>query len=280
MIDHGPRVTISALCQRVGMSRQNYYKDRRQRQRQQVDEDFIVELVKAERRDQARLGTRKLRVVLKPILEEAGISIGRDRFFETLRKHDLLLESTKSAARTTDSRHSFRVYRNLIKDMVPSRPNEVWVSDITYIRTDEGFVYLALIMDKFSRKIVGFHCGDTLEATGAIRALNQALHQLPAGTACIHHSDRGSQYCCHAYIARLKSRKLQVSMTEEQHCYENANAERLNGILKQEYGLGQTFRRKRQAYPACAQAVNFYNTRRPHVSLDYAIPAEVHKQCA
>lgn len=271
---------MSKLCDKVGMSRQNYYKARRRRQRRAVDEELVLELVRSERMLQPRLGTRKLHRTISPALADADASIGRDRLFEVLRAHDMLVKPPKRAPRTTNSRHTLPIFRNLIKDLIPETPNEIWVSDITYIRMIDGFVYLALVMDLHSRKVVGHHCGDNLEAAGAIRALDMALQDLPDGVHPIHHSDRGCQYCCHAYANRLKSRDMQISMTEEMHCYENANAERLNGILKQEYGLGCTFRNKKQAQQAVEQAVHTYNTRRPHMALNYRVPEEVHANAA
>ena len=271
---------MSQLCNRVNMSRQNYYKTRRRRQCFDIDEGVVLEAVKAERRQQPRLATRKLHKMLQSRLESEGVHIGRDRLFEVLRANDLLVEPLKRSARTTNSRHSLPVFINLIKDIHPSKPNEIWVSDITYIRTDEDFVYLALIMDRFSRKVVGYYCGDTLETSGTIRALKHALGSLQKGDNPIHHSDRGSQYCCHEYVRQLQAKGIQISMTEEMHCYENAHAERLNGILKQEYALGCTFSSKSQAYKAVDQAVMLYNTKRPHRSLGYRVPNEVHKQAA
>jgi transposase InsO family protein len=150
------------------------------------------------------------------------------------------------------------------------------VSDITYLRTREDFVYLALITDKYSRKIVGWHVGDSLEAIGCVRALERALAELPEGCKPIHHSDQGSQYCCHEYVERLQRAGLPVSMTETNHCAENALAERMNGILKQEYGLGEELPRKEIAYRAVQQGINLYNTRRPHGALGYRMPSQVH----
>jgi transposase InsO family protein len=259
------------------MTRQNYYKQRCHRHRRQVDEELIVSLVCQERAVQPKLGGRKLLHVLGEELAKAGVEIGRDRFFEVLGSHELLIERAVRSARTTDSRHSFRVYGNLLKDLELSGPHQAMVSDITYIRTDEGFLYLCLVTDAFSRAIVGFDCSDTLEREGALRALNQALKQRPVGCQTLHHSDRGSQYCCHDYVERLEKAGVAVSMTQENHCYENAQAERLNGILKQEYGLGATFGRKSEARRAVAEAVHLYNWRRPHQSLGYAVPMHVHQ---
>ncbi len=141
-------------------------------------------------------------------------------------------------------------------------------------------MYAAVIMDRFSRKIVGSHIGESLDAAGCIRALEEALSDLPQGSFPIHHSDRGIQYCCHEYVARLQERGLSISMTEKNHCYENAYAERVIGILKQEYELDATFRTKRQAMDSFYQAVSLYNQRRPHLSLNYGIPAQVHENAA
>jgi transposase InsO family protein len=259
------------------MTRQNYYKQRRQRQGRQVDEELIVSLVCRERAVQPRLGGRKLLHVLAGELAKAGVQIGRDRFFQILHRHDLMIERAVGSARTTDSRHMFRVYDNLFKDLQLTGPHQALVSDITYVRTAEGFVYLCLVMDAFSRAIVGFDCSDTLEREGALRALHQALKQLQPACDTVHHSDRGSQYCCHEYIERLEKAGVSISMTQENHCYENAQAERLNGILKQEYGLGATFAGKSEARRAVAEAVHLYNWRRPHLSLGYAIPMHVHQ---
>ena len=259
------------------MSRQNYYCRRKQRQRRAVEGELVVGLVQRERRLQPRLGTRKLHHMLKSELEQAGVRLGRDRMFEELRKRDLLLKPLPAQyPHTTQSYHNLPIFRNMIKDKPLQAPNEVWVSDLSYLRTVEGFVYLALITDKFSRKIVGWHVGDSLEAVGCVRALERALTQLPEGSRPIHHSDQGSQYCCHEYVNRLQERGLAISMTETNHCAENALAERMNGILKQEYGLGLEFPSKTAAHQAVRQGIDLYNTRRPHNSLGKRTPAEVH----
>lgn len=272
------KTSISRLCEKVGMSRQNYYKGHQKRTAWRVDSDLIEELVKAERAVQPRLGGKKLYVVLKLRLEEANVRIGRDRFFKVLGEKGLLLDPLPKAPRTTNSRHYLPVFINQFKDMKLTGSNQAWVSDITYIRTDEGFLYLSLITDAYSRKIVGFHAGDTLETEGCLNALEKAVKELVEGMFPMHHSDRGSQYCSHLYTGRLRAHGLGISMTEENHCYENAKAERVNGILKQEYGLGSTFRTKQQAIASVDQAVLLYNTRRPHLSLKYRTPEEVHKE--
>lgn len=263
------------------MTRANYYARRKERQRRQVDGELVVELVRAERKLQPRLGTRKMRVLIKGQLAVAGVKLGRDRLFEVLRAKGLLIEPQPSEYPcTTDSHHYLPVFKNQIKERRLTKPNEVWVSDLTYVRTAEGFLYLALVTDKYSRKIVGYHCGDTLAATGCIRALAMALAGLPEGEGPMHHSDRGIQYCCHEYVNRLTARGLGISMTEQDHCAENALAERMNGILKSEYGLGREFKAKEQARCAVDQAVSLYNTRRPHTALGYRFPETVHSLAA
>jgi putative transposase len=276
--DHGQSVV--ALCARVGMSRQNYYAARRLRRRRQIDEALILELVRRERQVQPRLGGRKLLHLLAADLQEADVRVGRDRFFELLAEQDLLVVPKPGAPHTTNSRHGLPVFHNRLAGMTLQAPNEAWVSDLTYIRTDEGFLYAALITDAYSRKIVGFHIGDSLEAEGCLGALDQALGEMPVGQQPIHHSDRGCQYCCHAYVERLQARGLAISMTETLHCYENAVAERVNGILKQEYEMDRTFRTKAQAKAAFQQAVWLYNYRRPHLMLNYRVPADVHAEAA
>ena len=273
-------MTVTSLARRAGVSRQAVYKARRARTRREIDQEAVLELVRSERALQPRLGVRKLLVCLRGSLEEMGIRMGRDRLFELLRGHGLLIKRRRRGVRTTQSRHGFRTYGNRFRDLELTGPHQAWVSDLTYVRTEEGFVYVSLVSDAWSRKIVGAEAAETLGAVGSLKALNSALAQLPSGAQPMHHSDRGFQYCCGEYVRRLQRRGLAVSMTEEDHCYENAQAERLNGILKQEYGLGATFRTKGQVRAALVQAVWLYNTRRPHMGLGYRTPAEVHRPAA
>jgi transposase InsO family protein len=258
------------------MSRQNYYKHRRQRQRRHVDETFILALVRRERACQPRLGARKLLHLLRAEFQRQGVSIGRDRFFSLLAREDLLIKRRSSPCRTTNSRHRFRVYGNLLKEACLGGPSEAVVSDITYLRTDEGFLYLSLVMDAYSRAILGYDCSDNLEVEGALRSLTMAWRRLGRVCGVIHHSDRGSQYCSHAYVRQLTRGGFRISMTEANHCYENSQAERLNGILKQEYGLGGRFLSKSDALGAVREAVSLYNYRRPHQALGYRCPMTVH----
>ena len=261
------------------MSRQNYYARRTLRSRRCVDGELVMQLVRQERQWQPRLGARKLRVLLRDPLAKAGVRMGRDRFLEVLREYDLLLLPRRSESpRTTNSYHTLPIFTNLIKALVVSRPNEVWVVDLTYLRTEEGFMFLALLTDKMSRHIVGHHCSDSLESIGCQHALRMALKQLPDGVRPIHHSDRGCQYCCHDYVEMAQAGGLTMSMTEVNHCAENALAERMNGILKAEYGLDQRFKTKAHTMKAVAEAIRLYGTRRPHSALGYRFPAQVHAQ--
>jgi transposase InsO family protein len=268
--------SISALSKKLGMTRQNFYKGRVARVRAEADAGLVEQLVKLERALQPRLGGRKLYKILARELEKAGVKLGRDRFFDILREKGLLVPPLPRSPRTTRFEPCLPVFHNLAAALELTGPNQAWAADITYIRTDEGFLYLCLITDMWSRKIVGFYIGDSLEAEGALAALETALSSLKSGEKPMHHSDRGCQYASHLYVGKLQEAGLQISMTEELHCYENALAERVNGILKQEYYLGSCFRNKDQAKAAVKQAVNLYNTRRPHQSLGYETPEKMH----
>ena len=274
-------MSVSAVCRKVGITRQNYYARRKARQHRKVDAGLVVALVIQERKVQPRLGARKLHFLLKGIWVKEGVLLGRDRFLEVLREHGLLLEPQPAEYPcTTNSHHCLPVFTNRIKGLAVSKPNEVWVGDLTYLRTEAGFLYLALLTDQSSRKVVGYHCGDTLEAGGCLAALKQALAGLPAGATPIHHTDQGTQYCCHEYVNCVQAAGLSVSMTERDHCAENAMAERMNGILKGEYGLGVRFKTKAGAQLAVDQAVHLYNTRRPHTALGYRTPQAAHSLAA
>ena len=211
---------------------------------------------------------------------KVNIKVGRDTLFKVLRKYNMLTIKRKTSARTTNSYHRFYKYNNSIKDLEIKRPNQVWASDIAYIRTVKGFCNLALITDMYSRKIVGYDLSDSLELKGCVRALNKAIYQAKNIKGLIHHSDRGIQYCSNVYTQILKIKKIDISMTEENHCYENAMAERVNGILKDEFYLDQTFDNIAHAKRAAKNAINLYNEVRLHLSLDYKTPNMVYKLSA
>jgi transposase InsO family protein len=237
-------------------------------------------MVRKERKEQPRVGVRKLHEALQPAFEAADLKIGRDYLFDILREHDMLIRRKKATCRTTFSQHRFYTYKNLVKNMLVTRPNQVWVSDITYIRTVSGFCYLALITDLYSRKIVGYDISDSLELAGCLRALKKALRHARPATGLVHHSDRGFQYCSNQYVDELKKHGILISMTEENHCYENAIAERVNGILKDEFYLDQCFYSTYHACNAAKNAIEIYNSKRLHLSLGYNTPNMVFENVA
>lgn len=237
----------------------------------------IVQLVQRVRRRHKVMGGRKLFHCLQPDITSFQGGLGRDKFFDVLRRSDLLVKWRRRYARTTDSSHRFRVYKNLVQDLKPARSHQVWVSDITYVRmTNDRFAYLFLITDAFSRKIVGWQLSDSLGLEGAIKALQMALRQCQQSQGLIHHSDRGFQYCSNRYVSKLQQRGIRISMAEAGNCYENAMAERINGILKMEYGLDETFRDVEQTRRSVREGIQSYNEERPHLCLQMKTPASVH----
>jgi len=215
-----------------------------------------------------------------PKLCATGEAIGRDKVFEILGDHDMLVKPKRKYQRTTYSNHSYAVAPNRIKGTNPSAPNQIFVSDITYIQTLEGVMYLFLVTDLYSRKIVGYDLRRNLMHYGAIRALTMALVGVPNPTGIIHHSDRGCQYCCHEFLALLSEYGMVPSMTDESHCYQNAVAERVNGILKLEFYLDAAFHSCSQARYAVQEAIGTYNTIRTHWSLNLKTPQEVYALAA
>lgn len=267
--------SLEAICNCFNLQRDAYYKFKKRYFQRKAIESHVIKLVEKERKEQPRVGTRKLHEALQTSFFEANIKIGRDSLFDILREHNMLVKRKKSYCKTTNSYHRFYKYNNLVKDITVTRPNQVWVSDITYIRTVKGFCYLALITDMYSRKIVGYDISDSLELAGCLRALKKALRHARPAAGLVHHSDRGIQYCSHQYVDILKKRKIKISMTEENHCYENAIAERVNGILKDEFYLDQCFFTTMHACIAAKNAINIYNTKRLHLSLSYKTPNDV-----
>lgn len=236
---------------------------------------MILELVRAIRYHHPRMGTRKVWVKVQPQLAHRGFSIGRDRLFELLGQHDLLVPIKRRRTKTTRS----GLWRcpNLLPELTVSQPFELWVGDITYLTLEAGFAYLALLTDAVSRFIVGFDLSLSLAVEGCQRALSCALQQAPRSLAgLVHHSDHGVQYTANTYRDLLTDHHIRSSMGEVGNCYENALAERMNGILKLEYGLDRPFANLSQAIETTEQAIYLYNYDRPHLALDYRVPAEVH----
>jgi len=237
-----------------------------------------LKLVQKQRKLMPRIGGRKLLYLLKERLPE-GMTLGRDEFFDLLRDNHMLVKRRVYRVRTTYSNHWLHKYPNLIKDFVPDRAHRLWVSDITYLETSQGFIYLFLITDAYSRKIVGWSLGDTLEAKHAVTSLHMALRQLPAHvTDIFHHSDRGVQYCSAEYVKILRKRNIKISMTENGDPLENAIAERINGILKTEWINDLSLNDKQLAVKEIDKIIKIYNIRRPHGSINMMTPENAHVQ--
>lgn len=251
-----------------GITRQAYYKRQKTMIQQFIEEQMIIDAVRVIRRNQPRVGTRKLH----RMLNDMEFQIGRDKLFDILRKNRLLVKACRNYKKTTNSFHRFRKYSNLIKELQLTKPNEVFVSDITYLDTCEGFCYLALVTDLYSRKIVGWDLSQSLTIEGCQRALRMALRGAKNPETLIHHSDRGIQYCSSGYVAILNKHQIKISMTEENHVYENAVAERVNGILKSEFLLGEKLQSFQVAKELATESIKTYNQFRLHFSLNYQTP--------
>jgi putative transposase len=225
-----------------------------------------------------RIGTRKLYHLLKERFLRDGISIGRDRLFDLLREEGLLIIRKKKYTKTTDSKHWMRKYPNLIKEIKPGRPEQLWVADITYLTISDRYGYLHLVTDAYSKRIMGYCISETLAASHTLQALAMALRNRQYSGSLIHHSDRGLQYCSSGYVKMLQQSSIAISMTEDGSPYDNAIAERLNGILKDEYGLDEVFADQGQLELQVRQSIESYNNNRPHESNYLLTPNEMHQQ--
>ena len=266
------------ICGLFGKTRQAYYKRKKETYKESINEDLVLTVVKKIRETQKRTGGRKLLEMVKGKVDQEQL-MGRDEFFNLLRSHGLLVRKRKFRAVTTNSFHWLHKYPNLIKGLSPERPNHLWVSDITYINTDNGFLYLYLITDAYSRKIIGWHLSDNLGSDNAILALFMAISQLPANCGeIIHHSDRGIQYCSLKYVKILEAHGIKISMTENGDPYENAIAERVNGILKTEWLYDMNLHNHTEAREAIEQIIRIYNTERLHSSIEMLTPDQAHSR--
>lgn len=264
-------------CRLFGISRQAFYQQRmRDRQRAHTLKPVKAEIMRW-RQLMPRLGTRKLYQRLKPYLLEQGIKLGRDALFTYLRQHNLLVSPVKNYRKTTNSHHRFKKHPNRLLNKVLQHKEEVFVSDITYLESDEGTHYLSLVTDAFSRRIMGYHVSNDMSAKSVAKALKQAIRERISSGALIHHSDRGTQYCSDYYQGLLAKYRIFPSTTEGYDCYQNALAERVNGILKQEFLLYRC-RNLADLKKLVEQSVQIYNHYRPHLSLDMKTPDEIHKK--
>jgi putative transposase len=274
-----PHLGWGFLCRLFGKTRHAYYDHVWRSRNDSLKEEIILQLVYEIRTSLPRLGTRKMLYLLGPKLESHGISAGRDYLFELFDVHKLLIRQRRKKVFTTDSRHWMRKYSNLVKGLEVARPEQLWVSDMTYIRVNNQWGYLSLITDAFSRKIMGYCFRADMLAIGCIDALQMALdNRSYSGQSLIHHSDRGSQYCSKDYVELLGSEHISISMTECGDPYENALAERMNGILKGEFDLYGSSVSFELTYQKIRASIKAYNELRPHGSCDYLTPCQAHDQ--
>ncbi|HZZ76535.1 MAG TPA: IS3 family transposase [Puia sp.] len=275
-----PYISREILCRLFGKTRHAYYDHQWRHQDQTLKDDIILQLVQKIRNNSLpRLGTRKLLILLKPDLDAHQIKVGRDYLFDLLEEHKLLIRRRKRKVYTTDSRHWMRKYANLTKDLIITRPEQLWVSDITYIRMGNQWGYLSLITDAYSRKIMGIGFRTDLLALGCLEALQMAYDNRSYGQhSLIHHSDRGCQYCCKEYVDLLNAQHVAISMTERGDPYENALAERMNGIIKDEFNLYSSQENFEATYQRILKSVTVYNEIRPHGSCNDLTPCQAHKK--
>jgi putative transposase len=269
---------LEKLCRLFGKTRQAFYDQQSRKSNDELQEALIINLVIMVRKILPKVGGVKLLYMLKDELALHKISIGRDKFFKLLGKHDLLVRAKKRFVRTTMSNHHYKKWPDLTEDINITAAEQLWVSDITYLTTENGFIYLSLITDAYSRKIVGYHLSQHLKAQGCLIALNKAISSLSANASVIHHSDRGIQYCCDAYIELLQYNGIAISMTQSGSPYDNAIAERINGILKTELCLNKVFTSYSSAISQVSQAISAYNRFRPHMSCGNLTPEKAHTQ--
>jgi len=273
-----PSVSLSRLCWLLGSSRQAYYQNCWALSDLSVEQQLVVEEVQRIRKIHPVIGGRKLYFLLQPLLLEHQIKMGRDALFDLLSAKKLLVRRRTRRVNTTQSMHWFKKYPNLVKDWHPSRPNQLWVADITYVPTLEGFLYLSLITDAYSHKIMGYRIASNLQAVHTAKALEGALEVCTENTdQLIHHSDRGFQYCSEQYVELLNQHGIRISMTESGDPLDNAVAERINGIIKNEYLAHCEITNTEMALVLLEDIVLRYNQKRPHQSINMLTPQLVHE---
>ena len=266
-------VSFTEICKLFGKSRQAWYDTDQRCKNDQLQEELILQWVLEVREKLPRADVIKLYHMLQPRLQAHNLKIGRDGLFTLLREYGLLIQPRRKYAHTTQSKHRYKKWSNLVEGKHPQRPHQVWVSDITYLRTENGFIYLSLVTDAWSRKILGYHLSQNLKARGCIAALRKAIKEWKdRRQTLIHHSDRGIQYCCDEYVQILQNHDINISMTQSGSPYDNAVAERVNGILKQEFALDKTFKSYSHAIEPVAAAIYAYNNIRPHFSCGLLTP--------
>ena len=277
MICNFKDISVASLCSWFGITRQAYYQNKKKSFKTHLEEELVVQKVAEIRKLHPRLGGRKLFKKLADFCSQHAIKIGRDAFFTILSTNNLLVKKRKRYHKTTNSNHWMRMYPNLIRELVPMAPNHVWVSDITYWKIKSGHLYISLITDAYSRKIVGYQVAETMEAIESIAALKMAIKGLKTHDVnLVHHSDRGSQYCSSGYVKLLNKKGIEISMSENGDPLENAIAERINGIIKGEYLFDYQVKNITEAKETVKSVVKLYNEDRPHSSIDYLTPEELY----
>jgi putative transposase len=275
-------IGLAKLCAWFGITRQSYYQNSWKAIDTSIEEELVIQQIHQIRKNHGRMGTRKLYEKLSSFMQDHGIKIGRDALFSLVSANHLQVRRRKRKIQTTQSFHWLRKYPNLIRDFTPSAPNQLWVSDITYWKISQNkHLYISLITDAFSHKIVGYHVAETLESIESIKALKMALSALEGAEShfpLTHHSDRGIQYCSKDYVKLLQDYQIQISMTENGDPLENAIAERINGIIKEEYLYDYQVDNIVEAQKLLNKAVELYNTDRPHMSIGNLTPNQVHQQ--
>jgi transposase InsO family protein len=280
MRDSYPTIGLIRICRLLGVTRQALYQHGWRRQELTIEAEIIIQHVMEIRKRHPVIGTRKLYGMLEPILQEHAIKMGRDKLFELLAQNKLLVRRRKRRISTTQSYHRFHKYPNLIRDMQITRKNQLWVSDITYYKVMEKFVYLSLITDAYSHKIIGYQVAETLEAVHSLQALQMAVNatNFAAEPQIIHHSDRGIQYCSEEYVRLLNKHQILISMTDSGDPRENSVAERINGIIKGEYLSQHSYGSITELEIKLSQVICLYNNERPHLSCSMLPPAIVHER--
>jgi transposase InsO family protein len=276
MKDRNKNTSLASICRLLGMSRQAYYQHWWHNEDISIEQELVIKQVTQMKKDHRHMGTRKIYELIQPFLIDHQIKMGRDALFTLLAGHGMLVKRYKRRISTTDSYHMYRKFPNLIKDFVPLGPNQLWVSDITYWRINERFLYISFITDAYSRKIVGYNIAETLLSVETVKALKMALKGAENISFLHHHSDRGLQYCCNEYIQILEEHEVRISMTESGDPRDNAIAERLNGIIKNEYLKSYKVNGLAEGKQVLDFVIRLYNDERPHMSLGYLTPNLIH----
>lgn len=267
-------ISVVGCCRQLGISKQAYYKFSKKHDEQKEKEENIIRKVLSIRQEQPRIGTRKLHYILKN-----DIKVGRDKLFKILRKEQMLLTKRRKYVKTTNSKHWMRTYRDSSKQVELKEPEQLWVADITYLSTQKESIYLHLVSDAYSKQIMGYTVSKDLRSESTVKALQMAFKKrVYSSRDLLHHSDRGLQYCSRLYVNELLRNNCQISMTQDGSPYDNAVAERINGILKDEFYCDEKFDSLEQAKKHVEQSILIYNSKRPHLSCSMLTPNEMHQQ--